>query len=161
LWSNHAMLKSVVRQFGRNTGAVSEEESFVRGIGELTENHYGVSFVPLVGEDRFVRCELDILFLRREPPGRVFMKGDIDNRLKTLFDALQIPDAKEQVREHDHAEDPIFVLLTDDKLVTDVKVSTDQLLMLPDEVYDSNQVFLVIRVRLVPYQPSPWQRAMM
>jgi len=163
LWSNHAMLQAVVRQYGLSAGSVSDDDSIQRGIDALAESHYDLRFLPLVADDRFVRCELDILFLRREQPGRVFMKGDIDNRLKTLFDALRIPDAKEQVRNHvpSDGENPLYVLLTDDKLVTDLKVSTDQLLMLPGEIYDSNQVFLVIRVKLQPYQPSPWQRAMM
>ncbi len=91
------------------------------------------------------------------------MRGDIDNRLKTLFDALRIPDKKEQVRNHvpSDEENPIHVLLTDDTLVTGVKITTDQLLMLPEKLYDSNQVFLMIHVGLTPYQPSAWQRAMM
>lgn len=49
-------------------------------------------FVPLVTEQLVVTCELDILFLRRGVGlGRIVQGGDIDNRLKTLFDALRVP----------------------------------------------------------------------
>jgi hypothetical protein len=34
---------------------------------------------------------LNILFLRADIPGKVVQSGDIDNRLKTLFDALRMP----------------------------------------------------------------------
>ncbi|MGY4473741.1 hypothetical protein ACVILL_001155 [Bradyrhizobium sp. USDA 3364] len=40
-------------------------------------------------------CWLDVLFLRRQPRGSVWNHGDIGNRLKTLFDSLQIPDANQ------------------------------------------------------------------
>jgi len=36
-------------------------------------------------------CGIRVLFLRREPPGRVYQGGDIDGRLKTPFDALAVP----------------------------------------------------------------------
>ncbi len=47
-------------------------------------------FVPLVSRILFMVCDLDILFLRREPRGFIVnFGGDIDNRLKVLFDALR------------------------------------------------------------------------
>jgi hypothetical protein len=57
------------------------------------------SFVPLVTKVHRLLAELDILFLRREPTGSLFTTnkaGDLDNRLKVLFDALRLPrDPKE------------------------------------------------------------------
>src|SRR5687768_1668625 len=52
---------------------------------------HGFRFVPMVYESAFLLCSLDVLFLRRDPPGSVISAGDIDNRLKTLIDALRIP----------------------------------------------------------------------
>jgi len=44
-------------------------------------------FAPLVCEKLHLICELDIIMLRPEAPGSVVTQGgDIDNRLKTLFD---------------------------------------------------------------------------
>jgi hypothetical protein len=53
----------------------------------------GFSFVPLITQDEGLACAIDILFLRPEAPGSIITKGggDIDNRIKTLFDALRIP----------------------------------------------------------------------
>jgi hypothetical protein len=50
------------------------------------------SFLPLINEATGVGCSLDILFLRRDPPGALIRSGgDIDNRVKVLFDALRMP----------------------------------------------------------------------
>jgi hypothetical protein len=35
-----------------------------------------------------LHCGLKVLFLRKEPPGKVYQGGDIDGRIKTLLDAL-------------------------------------------------------------------------
>lgn len=51
----------------------------------------GYRFVPLVREDWSLMCSISILFLRRDFPGSVIQAGDIDNRIKTIIDALRIP----------------------------------------------------------------------
>jgi hypothetical protein len=60
-------------------------------------------------------CGLDILFLRRDMPGvpLIHSGGDIDNRLKTLFDALKIPESCAEIENYtkEADEDPFFVLL--------------------------------------------------
>jgi len=57
---------------------------------------YGWNFVPFVTEELNLICGLDILFLRPSAPGQLVSGGDLDNRLKTLFDALRIPEASER-----------------------------------------------------------------
>src|SRR5438105_4649837 len=51
----------------------------------------GYRFVPLVTSDLLLSCGVEILVLRPDPPGKIVQSGDIDNRLKTLFDALRMP----------------------------------------------------------------------
>ena len=52
----------------------------------------GIRFVPLLWDGLGLACKLDILMLRPDQPGQTLMQsGDIDNRLKTLLDALRIP----------------------------------------------------------------------
>ena len=47
-------------------------------------------YAPLVGAD--LAAEVDIVFLRQQAKGQLIGEGgDIDNRLKTLFDALRMP----------------------------------------------------------------------
>lgn len=92
----------------------------------------GFDFAPLINEKLHLIAELRITMLRPEPPGAIITQaGDIDNRLKTLFDALKMPKEPtalptgEQPKED---EMPFFCLLEDDNLITKVAVSTDRLL---------------------------------
>jgi hypothetical protein len=119
---------------------------------------YGFRWVPLVCRKYFgmrneaVGCELDILFLRRDPPGALInTKGDIDNRIKTLFDALRRPNNKGEIGDNTPlgGEDPFFVLLEDDSLITEIKVTTDRLLTPMQSGEAWKDVYLVIGVRTV------------
>ena len=50
----------------------------------------GNRFVPLISEVSGFTCSLDILFLRRDAPGGTWNAGDIDSRIKVLFDGLKV-----------------------------------------------------------------------
>lgn len=115
------------------------------GLSALVEKH-GHTFAAVVSERLGLRAELDILLLRPATPGDLVIDGDIDNRMKTLFDALSAPAQASQVHDTMRAssvEDPCHVLLEDDRLITRVSVETDRLLApaSPDHVR------LSIRVR--------------
>jgi hypothetical protein len=78
--------------------------------------------------------------------------GDIDNRLKVLFDALRVPANCDEVAGAVKAsdEDPyFFCLLEDDALITEVSVTTDTLLT-PYVTGQENDVHLVINVKVRP-----------
>lgn len=87
-------------------------------------------FVPLVSKCLNLVCSLDIQFLRREPPGSLVRHGgDIDNRLKTLFDAMRIPDEGQLIdADPQEGEEPFYCLLEDDALITGFCVTTQRLL---------------------------------
>lgn len=105
----------------------------------------GVSLVPLVTEDLGVGVKLDILMLRPDQPGMTLMQsGDVDNRLKTIFDALRMPQIGEQFEAGE--ESPFFCLMQSDSLVNHVSVTTD-ILLGPS---DKNEVRLVITVTIWP-----------
>ena len=104
-------------------------------------------FAPLVCTNLRLLAELDILMLRPEVPGRIINHGDIDNRLKTLFDALRAPSNEQEIGADARAStsaSPTFTLLEDDRLITRVNVETDRLLASPE----ADHVRLVIRVVL-------------
>lgn len=109
---------------------------------------HGYKFAPLICDTLHLLAELDIQMLWSQKPGAIFSEGgDIDNRLKTLFDALKIP--KERGELPDGAtpaadEIPFFSLVDDDRLISRVTVETDRLL---DDVASRSEVALLIRVR--------------
>jgi hypothetical protein len=59
----------------------------------------GRQFIPLVRKSLALTCELDILFLRNDAPRSVVTSsgGDLDNRIKTLFDGLRLPEPNDMV----------------------------------------------------------------
>jgi hypothetical protein len=127
---------------------------------ELAAQHqrYGHNFVPLVTEELDLLCSIDVLLLRPDRPGSVIWAGDIDNRLKTLLDALKIPDAGEKYATIPEAErlTPLFVLLEDDKLITKVSVETDRMLAPVTAAGDDGDVRLFVSVKVKPYAPTHW-----
>lgn len=105
----------------------------------------GVSYVPLSWDGLGVACRLDILMLRPESPGHTLIRGgDIDNRLKTLFDALRIPKVGEIAEPLREDGSPFYCLLQDDSLINHLSVTTDFLL----EDAGQNEVKLVITVNI-------------
>jgi hypothetical protein len=114
--------------------------SVIKEVGEF-------KFAPLVCQALFLICELDITFLRPEAPGSVITQGgDIDNRLKTLFDGLRMPKAQKEIPDGVSPKKngkPFFCLLEDDNLITRVNVATGRLLR---EGAGQNDVVLLIKV---------------
>ena len=114
-------------------------------------------FVPLVTEDLSLLCGIDILFLRPSPPGRVIENGDVDNRIKTLFDAFKRPKQMQEVGEYrtpSEDEKPFFFcLLEDDSLVSRVSVETDRLLQpIMGGIPSNFDARLIITVTIKPYK---------
>lgn len=87
-------------------------------------------FSPLVSEKRKLTCHLDITLLHRRAPGTILQGGDLDNRLKTLLDALRVPhDLNEVDLSRQEAMDRwTLCLLEDDALVTRLTIKTGRLL---------------------------------
>jgi hypothetical protein len=119
-------------------------------------------FLPLLTERRGLACALDILFLRRDAPGKVVTNGgDIDNRLKTLFDALRVPQDSGEIPtgwKPDMSEFPLYCLLDDDGIITTVSVTTDRLLTPLENEESLNDVMLVIQVNAIitDFTRAPW-----
>lgn len=145
-WMTSNRVSATVRQYEAGPPKVEQIAwNFQRG---------PFQFVPLVTEKLVLACKLDILFLRREVGlGRIIQGGDIDNRMKTLFDALRIPKTLEETGNLPllESEKPFFCLLEDDALITEVKIRADTLLT-PAEGASPNDAKLIIRVTVKPLQ---------
>lgn len=116
----------------------------------LIERH-GHVFAAVVPEGFGIVAELDVLMLRAGPPGEIVKThGDIDNRLKTLFDALSAPAQANQVPQDmrpTSTADPMFVLLGDDSLISRVNVEAERLLA--PSTPDSTIVTVRVTTRIV------------
>jgi hypothetical protein len=107
-------------------------------------------FVPLSREREDSYCSLNILFLRRDIPGKIVSGGgDLDNRLKTLIDALRVPDVTEGLPAvPEPGDDPIFCLLQDDNQITSLNVITDRILTPIEQDEHRDDVLLVIHAHI-------------
>lgn len=116
-------------------------------------------FYAYATKDNLFLVRLDILMLRPQPPGHVISGGDIDNRIKTLLDALcvpqvnQLPDTTQEGLKRIEQASPVHCLMQDDNLITDVRISTDTLL---DVDPNSEDVVLVIKAELHTRNPVTW-----
>lgn len=104
----------------------------------------GRTFLPIVRNSLALTCSLDILFMRREAPGKVYQGGDLDNRVKTLLDALSVPKDANHIVKGEESGSPIYCLLEDDSLLTGLSVKTERLL--GGERSDQSEVRLIINV---------------
>jgi hypothetical protein len=146
LWQKHRTLQLAQERVSIGHGGVG---TFLNKLARKFDR-WGFRFVPLINEAFGMVCELDILFLRRGVPGKLIMPGgDIDNRIKTLLDALRIPNNGHEVKgSPEPNEEPFFCLLEDDALVTRVNVTTDRLLtpLKTESGHPENEVLLIIHV---------------
>ena len=160
LWATDKFLREAKIARIRPGGPLEEvhPESHAPLMAEVLADQYqelGYRFVPLVREEISLLCSLRILFLRRGIPGKVIYAGDIDNRIKTVIDALRRPRHANELVGHEsprEGEDPFYVLLEDDSQVTHLEVETDTLLDPPtEENADQRYARLVITVEIHPY----------
>jgi hypothetical protein len=107
----------------------------------------GFEFFPLVRGDGTMYAELELTVLRPGPLGGVLAQGgDIDNRLKTLFDALRQPKVLQEIPAgwmQSGEERPLYCLLEDDQLVKKLSIHVDRLL---EPGADKNDVLLFVKV---------------
>ena len=127
-------------------------EGTIRREVSIIKNLSNFDFAPLVNEKLNLIAELKVILLRPEPPGSILTQsGDINNRLKTLFDALKMPDSTSALpnnEEPQEGETPFFCLLEDDNLVSKVSVQTDRLLE-PSSKPSEVEMFIYINTKAI------------
>ena len=163
LWRQDAGLRNQSQQsssFGDDSGniyhAEYEGQPFAKTWLEwIADDHQrcGGRFVPLVSKKGGFSCALDILFLRRDEPGKLIgAGGDLDNRIKVLFDGLRMPDSIDELGGlpiDPDTENPFYCLLEDDRLVSRVSVTTDRLIEPLLNGGAEDDILLVIHVTVV------------
>lgn len=112
-------------------------------------------YIPLVTRRNGLGCRLDIKFMRPGHPGGVINGGDIDNRIKTLFDGLRMPHRADEIKGASPRAS-FYCLLEDDALVTDLSVATEQLLV--PESKAKGEVVLSVGVTIHVVRPNEMNR---
>lgn len=111
-------------------------------------------YLPLVRKSLQLNCTLSINFLRQEDPGSLILQGgDVDNRIKMLFDALRKPDVDIEAR-FPQAQETTYCLMESDTLVSGFQVDTDRLLFPKTE--RPNEVHLLIEVKVNVLRVGTW-----
>jgi hypothetical protein len=84
----------------------------------------------LIAEHLATVVDLNITLLLPHEVGRIVHNGgDIDNRIKTLFDALRVPSVPSEIPAADsfhYGEGGMYCLLQDDKLINRVSLQSYQ-----------------------------------
>lgn len=107
------------------------------------------SFVPLVRKSLYLACALDILFLRQEDPGSLVLQGgDLDGRIKTLFDALRMP-TQQEAKGDSLTADPLCCVLESDTLISDVSIKTGRLLGSRTRKVHAVQLWIDVTVKVL------------
>lgn len=78
--------------------------------------------------------------------------GDIDGRLKTIFDALAIPPSGSGLPEPEG--EPIYVLLDDDRHISHAAVEADELLEPTGPEAGRNDARVIITVNIKPLRAN-------
>jgi|HubBroStandDraft_1064217.scaffolds.fasta_scaffold53452_2 hypothetical protein len=131
-----------------SVGGVYCEENRLAGLEYLADfnKKQSTRFIPLIVPAFCLRCRIDVLLLRPEDtPNHILQSGDLDNRVKTLFDGMRIPNDDALVDDGGTH----FVLLQDDSLISELSVVGDNLLTLPGKPrVGTSDAFAVIDVQL-------------
>lgn len=147
-----AQLECLWSQEPLKTSAKYRDKSYQPDECYLGESRNGIEYFPIVSEKIYTVAELDILMLRPGDPGFITVGGaDLDNRLKTLLDGLQPPNANDKYIPDDFdTTQPVACLLQDDKLITRLNVETDRLL---EDGAHSNEVVMIVQVLIRASSP--------
>jgi hypothetical protein len=110
----------------------------------------GIKFVPLIRQSFALACSLRILFMRKEPAGRIHQGGDLANRIKVFIDALKVPkgEADKVGSVYPKPIEPIQCLLEDDASITRLSVESTRLLNAPGMEEDSVRMVVEVDARI-------------
>jgi hypothetical protein len=108
-------------------------------------------YLPLIRESLALVCGLDILFLRKDEPGKIISKsgGDIDNRIKVLFDGLRVTTIEEiRLYDEDNDPNPFYCLLEGDERISELNIRTDRLLTSPNSRPSLVRLVITVSVKV-------------
>lgn len=124
------------------------ETGFEASAPDFTQTVSTVRYLPFFDEKRIgIAVGLKITLLSGEPNNapQLISKGDLDNRIKSIIDALQPPQSNSQSDDEVKLND-IYCLMGDDEAVKEIKATTRP--FLASQSHNDN--FVIIEVTPIP-----------
>jgi len=144
-------IKSVIDHHPVFSGGSGNRNKLVQEIGSPIVVA-GKKFYALARVAFKLKCDLQIEMHVNHPIATVVTNvGDLDNRLKTLFDALRAPQYPHEIKEYMPNIDDYCCLLENDVLISALQIETFRNSAAPPDA-PIDHVRLNIRVRLEPTQ---------
>ena len=156
LWETHGVLSTFKMNREPTNSDPRERIPLAEWLADENQE-FGYRFVPLAIKRLHLHCQLHILLLRNDGLNRAISAGDLDNRMKTVIDALKRPQNASDIgsfKKPDSSEDPFFVLLEDDELVSGLTVETADLLSPTDEgdYYNKRWAKVLVTAKVLPHR---------
>lgn len=162
LWEANNVLRGIPRTKLTQPIKVHDSYDLPRPLGNVEPlirnflfrvQYHNSWFIPLITGPMEAHCHLAIRVGRPIKPGSiVFDGGDLDGRLKTLFDALAIPKEEHSLDPRDVSEQEHICLLSDDSLITALSIESYELL---EGGCSENYIDLDIAVTVTAVTPMP------
>jgi hypothetical protein len=145
--------KAIVRQqFSQQLRPIYERDVLRESIRDHVQQTCvkevaGAKFTSLANKVFGLHARIDVTMLSVGNAG-IFSaaQGDIDNRLKTLFDALSIPPESQAASVRSTLPDLTVCLVEDDQLIREVRVRVGELLL---PVEDKSTVLVIVHATLI------------
>ncbi len=119
-------IESLCRRRFIDTFKEDFDNSTTQGHKPMYVNHGIQRFYFLISENLKTVVDLDITLLVPHKSGSLVNNGgDIDNRIKTLLDALRVPRTLDEIPKSQNVENAdaeVFCLLEDDKLINRISI---------------------------------------
>ncbi|HEV8348219.1 MAG TPA: hypothetical protein VGQ16_16700 [Vicinamibacterales bacterium] len=157
VWENYFEAKHPLGQLPRAKPTKLPAANSLPYFMTVFDDEPSYRFVPLVTHGNKIRCRLSIRYGRWRTGGaaQLLDNGDIDARLKVLFDGLSIPQANQLnfSKVHlEHQTDTCFVLAEDDRLIESVEIGTFEILDAPKGQKEDNlETVFHIQASLKPF----------
>ncbi|MEM1287447.1 MAG: hypothetical protein AAGH60_03765 [Pseudomonadota bacterium] len=127
LWMTEPNLRSWdvgYSTWGVEAPGKDQPRGLAREVFPLAFQRNGQSYGPLIPKRMKISCEVSINLFTVHTDEDLLSKGDIDNKLKRLVDALRIPTENVHPKPSD---EPIFTVMEDDSQVTRLSVEHTKL----------------------------------
>jgi len=125
----HGQMRSLCNSV-RFQDSFRQDESGITGIHgkNMFVEHGDKKFWFLISEHACAVVDLSITLLVPHDVGKIVQNGgDLDNRIKTLFDALRVPAVQSEIPSSDtfqYGTEGMYCLLQDDKLIDRIAIKS-------------------------------------